>query len=519
MIRDVVKRRIIGSPRRLNVSGRCNFSLEASDGHSWSSALSNVITQLADAKQPKLRPQAAPDGAIGDPASSGAVASESNDVQVASLEGNMEWLTPLRSKSKKFWSDRANCVRFLKWLQITLKIQHPEDWYKIEKKIINSHGGNGLLMQHDRSILAIARLAHPDHIWHPWRFSSVDRSHWKLLHNRKDYLLYWSASKELSEWRLTDHPWRWTLVPRSKLRSIPKFSSLLANFDHSVLKAVRETFPDEEWHPWIVGDDPSWINDPVQRKKWLFWFLEEFALLNHGANDDIPQTRDDLPALYKVSREQLCSLPGGPQMVQFYGHVLTVAKACAPDHAWIPWKFDRLPNGFWADTANQIAYFSWLSREHLHLKHLSEFYSINLETTARETGALAIIRYCHPWPIAGLKSAFPNHRWLPWRFKKIPNGHWNDDSNVREFLLWVAECLGFERELRDEHPAPAQWYSLTCAQLIQQGGASLVVAHNYRLSDIVRRAFPRVVWEGWRFERQANSAMFGKDSPMTSTMV
>ena len=200
-------------------------------------------------------------------------------------------------------------------------------------------------------------------------------------------------------------------------------------------------------------------------------------------------------------------------MINTYGHILNIAQACIPDHSWIPWRFEqRLPNGFWADPSNQTAYFNWLYKDHLRLKHLSEFYSVNLENVVRETGAVSLVQHCHPWPVAALRATFPNHNWLPWRFKKIPNGYWGDEGNVREFLQWLADAQGFP-PLKHGHPAPLQWYSLTCNQLAQEGAASLVIASSYSVADIVCGAFPKVIWERWRFERQAKATLFANESP------
>ena len=43
-----------------------------------------------------------------------------------------------------------------------------------------------------------------------------------------------------------------------------------------------------------------------------------------------------------------------------------------------------------------------------------------------------------------IKSVFPEYKWLPWRFKKVPKGFWKDIKNQRDFMDWIGLQIGLK---------------------------------------------------------------------------
>jgi hypothetical protein len=64
--------------------------------------------------------------------------------------------------------------------------------------------------------------------------------------------------------------------------------------------------------------------------------------------------------------------------------------------------------------------------------------------------------------INALKANYPDHQWLPWRFKKITQGWWKSIDNQNLFLDWATERLNI-RSLDD-------WYSKSGNDIIDLGG-------------------------------------------------
>lgn len=44
-----------------------------------------------------------------------------------------------------------------------------------------------------------------------------------------------------------------------------------------------------------------------------------------------------------------------------------------------------------------------------------------------------------------LASAFPQHEWLPWKFKKRSRGMWESEGHRRAFFDWLQRDMGFVR--------------------------------------------------------------------------
>lgn len=61
-----------------------------------------------------------------------------------------------------------------------------------------------------------------------------------------------------------------------------------------------------------------------------------------------------------------------------------------------------------------------------------------------------------------LSSVFSDYNWLPWKFKNVPQGFWQEKNNQRLFLDYVYNDLKMENM--------EGWYSVSREQIIAFGG-------------------------------------------------
>lgn len=481
---------------------------------SWSSALSGLLQKIESEQNytamvqsvaaprssalPRLLSQPSPDS----------VTASSLESTVA---GPSPWLASPPPPAE-FWQDDRNCVRFVVWFEKTLRLHSIDNWYTVERKAIELHGGQGLSARFGESVATLVAHCYPNHEWLPWKFRQLDRTFWSSISMRGAFF-GWGAlelglyNPDSNDWER--HLWRWLLVPHAKLSSLSPgrygYAALVGQYGGSLLRTLKCTFPRVLWSPWFSEPKSDWVEISGAKLAWLEWYLAEVV-----PEQPLPLgTRPDYDLFYSTSREQLSRTPGGDVMLSKYGSTLAIASASAPFHNWLPWRFPRVPNGFWASMSNQAQYFQWVYKEHLKLQNLSDFYEVNLEQVVRDTGAATILAHCNPWPISGLKLAFPKHDWHAWKFKKLPKGFWSDDDHVRDFVKAVGAELGLPGIGANAGGSPpAAWYDITCQELEKAGGGSLVVLHNYKLLAILLRAFPEVKWEGWRFEKQSKGSFF-----------
>ncbi|MCP6725940.1 hypothetical protein NL526_28175, partial [Klebsiella pneumoniae] len=45
-------------------------------------------------------------------------------------------------------------------------------------------------------------------------------------------------------------------------------------------------------------------------------------------------------------------------------------------------------------------------------------------------------------PFTALLAAYPEHKWIPWKFDTLPRGFWKDEKNVRLYFDWLGSKLG-----------------------------------------------------------------------------
>jgi hypothetical protein len=56
-----------------------------------------------------------------------------------------------------------------------------------------------------------------------------------------------------------------------------------------------------------------------------------------------------------------------------------------PEHEWHPWKFGKLPNGFWKSAENQRMFFDW-AKEQLVIKKNEDWYNVTSSELRRLGG-------------------------------------------------------------------------------------------------------------------------------------
>jgi hypothetical protein len=90
-----------------------------------------------------------------------------------------------------------------------------------------------------------------------------------------------------------------------------------------------------------------------------------------------------------------------------------------------------------------------------------------------------------------LKSTYPEHEWLPWKFRSAPKNLWNQ-ATQRLFWIWLAEQKAF--------PSFEQWYALNVSIVRESGGARLLELFHNSLPTAVAHAFPEHPWDATRFD-------------------
>jgi hypothetical protein len=92
-----------------------------------------------------------------------------------------------------------------------------------------------------------------------------------------------------------------------------------------------------------------------------------------------------------------------------------------------------------------------------------------------------------------LKTVYPQHTWLEWRFNQVPKGFWTEVPNHRRFFDWAATELKLENL--------DGWYNVTTSQVRDLGGSGLL-ANKYAnsLEAALLAVYPSHPWNAWKFK-------------------
>jgi hypothetical protein len=90
----------------------------------------------------------------------------------------------------------------------------------------------------------------PEHKWLPWKFEVTPTGFWSEIENRRMFVHWFAEEKGLS--RLE----QWYEVSTSDIRTAGGMS-LVAMHGESLIRLLREAYPDHEWLPWLFKKSPS----------------------------------------------------------------------------------------------------------------------------------------------------------------------------------------------------------------------------------------------------------------------
>lgn len=167
--------------------------------------------------------------------------------------------------------------------------------------------------------------------------------------------------------------------------------------------------------------------------------------------------------------------------------------AVYPDYKWEHWRFHKVPQGYWEDKKHHKFFFDWLGKK-LGIQELDDWYNIPPEQVDKNGGKGLMVNYFNSSLWTALKSVYPEHDWLMWKFHKVPKGYWEDTANQRKFFDWLGKKLGYTH-LDD-------WYNITKDQIDKHGGAGLLAqCYNNSPWGALEAVYPEHEWQPWRYQK------------------
>src|SRR5690349_10879594 len=102
------------------------------------------------------------------------------------------------------------------------------------------------------------------------------------------------------------------------------------------------------------------------------------------------------------------------------------------------WKLHRT---FFDELGTQLGY-----------KCMDDWYQVKTDDIVKNRGKILLDRYYEGSLSSALQNIYPEHKWMEWRFKIVPQGYWKSIDNQQNFFDWLYHQLGYK--LMD------QWYTV-----------------------------------------------------------
>jgi len=174
-----------------------------------------------------------------------------------------------------------------------------------------------------------------------------------MLH-RKSFV---AAAKELG----FDTPFQYHNLTKELIRSTPLEFFLARNYHGSILMALEDLFPEEEWLPWLMElVPPGFWQVRTNKRRYLDWLG---AKLGYSRFERWYRLSHQGPSLELILFKQCSQLfpmvldfmsNGGRQLAALSSESpLAIVQEAFPEFHWFPFLFDKTRKGYWSLLPNR----------------------------------------------------------------------------------------------------------------------------------------------------------------------
>jgi hypothetical protein len=160
-------------------------------------------------------------------------------------------------------------------------------------------------------------------------------------------------------------------------------------------------------------------------------------------------------------------------------------------YKFLPWKFEKSPQGFWESMGSQKIYMEWLFKQ-LGYQTEEDWYKVTQQDFKDNQGGGLLATYYNGSPYQTIKALFPENEWLPWKFGQTYTRFWNSVTNQKWYMEWLFKQLGYQTE--------EDWYKVTQQDFKDNQGGGLL-ANYYKDSpyQTLKALYPEKEWLPWKF--------------------
>jgi len=302
-----------------------------------------------------------------------------------------------------------------------------------------------------------------------WPAKKHSKAFWAKKENRQAYLTWFEGAHEI---RSLDDWYQVNIDSFYKSRG----TGFLNVYDFSVYKAIKDLRPDLPLRAWNFLQVPSGFwSQRSNRLDYIQWLGETLGF----------KSPEDW---YRVSTQDIKSNRGNSFLKEYPTLFALVSDLVPANFDFLPWKFKQVPKNFWKKMENRRSYLKWLGQE-LGFEKPEDWYLITRKAIVSNYGNGLFTKVYDSSPYKMVNDIFPEFHLKPWLFGKTNSEFWNETENIKQYVEWLADQLGYDRI--------SDWYQVTKADFQSNYGGGLISKHSYK--EVLEIAYPEAEWLPWKF--------------------
>jgi hypothetical protein len=262
---------------------------------------------------------------------------------------------------------------------------------------------------------------------------------------------------------------------------------LLSIYGGSYYLLLKTLIPSYNWLPWLFVSTPYTIwNDVSTRIDYVNWL---FTVLNYNQIED----------WYNITKQNFANNYGEGLLSIYNSSPIQLLQNLQPKYNWKFWLFKNKPYRCWESKENILQYLDWL-KEKLNYTSMEDWYKVSTKDFEDNYGEGLLARY-NECRIKCLQDVY-EYNWLPWKFRAVYKGFWNDIKNCKAYMDWLFNELNYS-SLED-------FYNLPARTIEKYKGGSLLSIYNKSVYKILKACYPEVSWDKKLFTKVGYSDISNK---------
>lgn len=226
---------------------------------------------------------------------------------------------------------------------------------------------------------------------------------------------------------------------------------LLRIFGNSPARTVQEIYPAHAWLPWkfhII--QRNWWKAIQNQRVYCDWLFEH---LGFTKIDD----------WYFASRGDFERNDGMRLLNLYDNNISHIMKAVYHSHTWDDMKFFRKRRNLASIATQRTAFDSYATENNLNT--MEAWYSVDTAAAFKNVAVRSILSNYYDSSVPNaVMTVYSDHKWLPWKFKRVPTRWWAERANKRLFMNYAMQQLKLDRM--------EGWYNVTVQDIQNLGGPS-----------------------------------------------